>query len=237
MSLTDRVAKLLGEQPWPGYDEQDVGAIGQLDQRRRHGRRSRAMSATQGPRRVVEAAERRIDRSPSQPPLIGHRHEPSTAEGRAVPQRGARDRAGADARAAVADRDDPARWLPLRAGDASRSRRVITRERVAAAPGGAGRGLQPAHRRSSASPRASSVRSSRSARRRSTCCAAPAARRRCSRTPRTPAATEALEIATYTAIERLARARRRRRDAPSWPRRSSPTRSRCCSASCARSRS
>ena len=43
------------------------------------------------------------------------------------------------------------------------------------------------------------------ARRRSTSCAAPAARRRCSRTPRTRAATEALEIATYTAIERLAK--------------------------------
>ena len=27
MNLTDRVAKLLGEQPWPGYDDQDVGAI------------------------------------------------------------------------------------------------------------------------------------------------------------------------------------------------------------------
>jgi hypothetical protein len=26
MNLTDRVAKLLGEQPWPGYDEQDAGA-------------------------------------------------------------------------------------------------------------------------------------------------------------------------------------------------------------------
>ena len=33
MNLTDRVAKLLGEQPWPGYDEQDFGAItAKLDQ-------------------------------------------------------------------------------------------------------------------------------------------------------------------------------------------------------------
>ena len=39
MNLTDRVAKLLGEQPWPGYDEQNAAAItAKLDQsRRRHG--------------------------------------------------------------------------------------------------------------------------------------------------------------------------------------------------------
>ena len=45
---------------------------------------------------------------------------PAAAESRAVPQRGARDRAGAHARAAVADRDDAARVLPLRPRDASR---------------------------------------------------------------------------------------------------------------------
>ena len=50
-------------------------------------------------------------------------------------------------------------------------------------------------------------------------------------------ATEALEIATYTAIERLAQRGRRRRRPPSWPRRSAPTRRRCSRASCARSRS
>jgi hypothetical protein len=65
MNLTDRVAKLLGEQPWPGYDEQDAGAItAKLDQadadmarlvtRYERDHRDRAD--------VVEAAKRRIDR-------------------------------------------------------------------------------------------------------------------------------------------------------------------------------
>jgi hypothetical protein len=68
MSLTDRVAKLLGEQPWPAYDEQDVGAIAtRID-------RGGADTARQAKRyerdhkdraHVVHAAERRIDRSPS----------------------------------------------------------------------------------------------------------------------------------------------------------------------------
>ena len=40
-----------------------------------------------------------------------------------------------------------------------------------------------------------------------------------------------MEIATYTAIERLASAGRRRARRPSWPRRSAPTRRRCSSAS------
>ena len=50
------------------------------------------------------------------------------------------------------------------------------------------------------------------------------------------AATEALEIATYTAIERLARAVGDD-DTADWPGASAPTRSRCSSGSCARSRS
>ena len=68
MSLTDRVAKLLGEQPWPGYDDQGVGAIAtRLDhgdvetarQVRRYERDHEDRAA------VIHAAERRIDRSPS----------------------------------------------------------------------------------------------------------------------------------------------------------------------------
>ena len=90
-----------------------------------------------------------------------------------------------------------------RSGLETTRRDARPRARVGSASG-AGPGSNPL-RRSSASPRASSARRWRSARRRSTCCAAPAARRRCSRTPRTPR-LEALEIATYIAIERLARA-------------------------------
>ena len=33
MDLTDRVARLMSEQPWPGYDEQDAGAIASRLQR------------------------------------------------------------------------------------------------------------------------------------------------------------------------------------------------------------
>ena len=65
MNLTDRVAKLLGEQPWPGYDEQDAGAItaklvqadadmAKLVTRYERDHKDRAD--------VVEAAKRRIDR-------------------------------------------------------------------------------------------------------------------------------------------------------------------------------
>ena len=70
-------------------------------------------------------------------------------------------------------------------------------------------------------------RRSHSARPRSTSCAAAAARRRCSRTPRTPCATEALEIATYTAIEQLARSVGDDRDRAARRRRSAPTSSGC----------
>ena len=63
MNLTDRVAKLLGEQPWAGYDEQDVGAIttnldradaetARLVTRYERNHKNRAD--------VVDAAERRI---------------------------------------------------------------------------------------------------------------------------------------------------------------------------------
>ena len=48
------------------------------------------------------------------------------------------------------------------------------------------------------------------------------------------AATEALEIATYTGLERSRRAVGRREDRPSSPHRSAPTRSGCSSACCAR---
>ena len=65
MNLTDRVAKLLGEQPWPGYDEQDAGAItAKLDQA--HADMARLVTRYERDHRdradVVEAAKRRIDR-------------------------------------------------------------------------------------------------------------------------------------------------------------------------------
>jgi len=65
MDLTDRVAKLLGEQPWPAYDEQDVGAITvKLEQAdadtARLVRRYERSHKDRG--EVVEAAERRIAR-------------------------------------------------------------------------------------------------------------------------------------------------------------------------------
>ena len=66
MNLTDRVAELMGEQPWPGYDEQDVGAIAtKVDhadaetagQVKRYERDHKDRAA------VIHAAERRLDRS------------------------------------------------------------------------------------------------------------------------------------------------------------------------------
>jgi hypothetical protein len=65
-TITDRVAKLLGEQPWAGYDEQSVdavtsrlnevdGEIARLVKRYEREHKERAG--------VIQAAERRIDRS------------------------------------------------------------------------------------------------------------------------------------------------------------------------------
>jgi hypothetical protein len=65
MDLTDRVAQLMGDQPWPGYDEQDVSAIAsKLD----HGdaetaRRVKRYEPDHKDRAaVIHAAERRLDR-------------------------------------------------------------------------------------------------------------------------------------------------------------------------------
>ena len=65
-TITDRVAKLLGQQPWAGYDEQDVDAVAsQLntvdsDTAREVKRYERDHKDRAG---VIEAAERRLDRS------------------------------------------------------------------------------------------------------------------------------------------------------------------------------
>ncbi len=65
-TITDRVAKLLGEQPWAGYDEQSVNAIasrlGEVDAEtaRTVKRYERDHKDRAG---VVSAAEQRIDRS------------------------------------------------------------------------------------------------------------------------------------------------------------------------------
>jgi hypothetical protein len=65
-TMTDRVAELLGEQPWPGYNEQGVDAI-----MRRLGRddaeaarRVKTYEQDHKNRRtVIQAASRRIDRT------------------------------------------------------------------------------------------------------------------------------------------------------------------------------
>jgi hypothetical protein len=65
-TIIDRVAKLLGEQPWAGYDEQSVHAVtsrlNEVDTEtarlvRRHERDHKDRAG------VIQAAERRIDRS------------------------------------------------------------------------------------------------------------------------------------------------------------------------------
>ena len=87
-------------------------------------------------------------------------------------------------------------------------------------------------RRSSIWPRPLSRRRSRWARPRSISCAAPAARRRCSRTPRTPAPPRrSRSRPTPRSSSSPARSATRRRR--SWPPRSAPTRRRCSSGSCA----
>ena len=64
-TITDRVVQLLGEQPWPGYDDQSADAIatrldaGDLDA----ARQARSYERDRKNRsRVVEAAARRIER-------------------------------------------------------------------------------------------------------------------------------------------------------------------------------
>lgn len=65
-TIVDRVAKLLGEQPWAGYDEQSVDAVtsrlNEVDSEtarlvRRYERDHKDRAG------VIQAAERRIDRS------------------------------------------------------------------------------------------------------------------------------------------------------------------------------
>jgi len=65
-TIIDRVAKLLGEQPWAGYDEQSVEAVtsrlNEVDTEtarevRRYEREHKGRAG------VIQAAERRIDRS------------------------------------------------------------------------------------------------------------------------------------------------------------------------------
>jgi hypothetical protein len=64
MDLTDRVARLMGEQPWPGYDDQDVDAIassldrGDADTARQVKRYERDHKNRPD---VVAAAERHLD--------------------------------------------------------------------------------------------------------------------------------------------------------------------------------
>jgi hypothetical protein len=64
-TITDRVAKLLGAQPWPGYDEQSADAVAarleavDLDTARQV--RSYERGHKDRPD-VVQAAERRIER-------------------------------------------------------------------------------------------------------------------------------------------------------------------------------
>src|SRR5512144_2852043 len=51
-TITDRIAKLTGEEPWSGYDEQSVDAIGHGTGRRRHCHRPqghRLRARPQGP--------------------------------------------------------------------------------------------------------------------------------------------------------------------------------------------
>lgn len=64
-TITDRVAKLLGEQPWAGYDEQSVDAItAKLDGT--DGETARQVRSYERDHKdragVIQAAERRIDR-------------------------------------------------------------------------------------------------------------------------------------------------------------------------------
>ena len=65
-TITDRVAKLLGDEPWAGYDEQDVDAVASqlyaadsetAGQVKRYERGHKDRTG------VIEAAERRLDRS------------------------------------------------------------------------------------------------------------------------------------------------------------------------------
>jgi hypothetical protein len=64
-TITDRVAKLLGEQPWPAYDEQRADAItsrlDRLDVETARQVRSYERGHKDRPD-VVQAAERRIER-------------------------------------------------------------------------------------------------------------------------------------------------------------------------------
>ena len=64
-TITDRVAKLLGDQPWPGYDEQSVDAIASRldDVPAETARQVKVYERDHEDRAgVIQAAERRIDR-------------------------------------------------------------------------------------------------------------------------------------------------------------------------------
>jgi hypothetical protein len=63
--MTDRVAQLLGEQPWPGYDEQSAAAIAKrLDAADRDtARQARSYERDHKNRSdILAAAARRIER-------------------------------------------------------------------------------------------------------------------------------------------------------------------------------
>ena len=123
-TITDRVAKLLGEQPWAGYDEQSVEPS-RASSTRSTARPPAWSSATSASTRTAPESSRppRGATTAAQSPQLLFRsdsNEQRSEEGRAVPRRGACHRAGARPRAAVADRDDAARVIPLRPGDAPR---------------------------------------------------------------------------------------------------------------------
>jgi hypothetical protein len=65
-TITDRIAKLVGEQPWAGYDEQDVDAVASKldavdsDTARRVKRYERDHKDRAG---VIQAADKRLARS------------------------------------------------------------------------------------------------------------------------------------------------------------------------------
>lgn len=64
-TITDRIAKLLGEQPWSGYDEQSVNAVTtRLDEVDAElARRVKSYERDHKDRSgVIQAAERRLDR-------------------------------------------------------------------------------------------------------------------------------------------------------------------------------
>ena len=144
---------------------------------------------------------------------------------------------GARPRPAVADRHDPARQLPRRPGEATSARPATTPSASAGAARGARPRRQPAARPPSASSRRSIGQALALGKTPLDLLRGSGGEEKVLKNAKDACATEALEIATYTAIERLARAVDDDADRASWRRRSAPTRSACSRACCARSRS